>query len=282
VRRVEFDPDGLTGEDRTWWDRWSAEAEVATQEVVDEVAAGRRPGFRTRVWSELKRWLLDNVFHGKCAYCEVYFVSGYVGDADHYRPKGAVTVSEGGQVRPVARNGVLHRGYYWLAYDWRNLLPACKLCNSSNGKMSQFPVSGEHAFTRDDGAANDALDLVERPLLLNPYQDNPSDHLQFGVKGTVVARNGSQRGQHSIDVYDLSREALEVERERFQSAARNAFTLALVELSQRGVSLESIMERHTGDQAPFSSAVRDYLILDRSELEKRLANAFEWPARVPD
>lgn len=269
MRHVDFDPKTLTGEHRAWWTRWSAIAQVATNDLLRDVARGRVPRFRKSVWAELKNWLLEHVFHGKCAYCEGRFIGGYVGDAEHYRPKGEVTVKENGSVRTISNNG-----YYWLAYDWRNLLPSCQLCNGGNGKHSQFPVAAEHAFTGGHPTGT-ALNEIEQPLLLNPYEDDPSEHLRFGVKGTIAPAEGSQRGEHSIAVYDLSREALDVERERCQTEARNAFILALIANVRDGESIDSAMKQHISERAPFSTAVRDYLLLNKQKLSDDLASAFE-------
>ena len=275
MRRVEFEPAQLVGEERDWWERWSARAAAATQAVLDDVAAGSRPGWTPAVWSELKQWLLANVFDGKCAYCEKKITGGFFGDAEHYRPKGKVTVKEHGRVDTVMHDGKPHPGYYWLAYNWRNLLPACELCNSSDGKMNQFPVANGHVFRPEDGPDPDALDLAEGPLLLHPYRDDPSRHLRFGVEGTVAPRDGSREGEESIKVYDLSRELLETERSTAQKHAEDGFLLALV----RRTPLDEAMESYTGRQAEFSQAVYDYLVDKRDELVAMLNAAFRSPDR---
>jgi len=66
------------------------------------------------------RYKLRLLFHNKCAYCERI---EYKPDVEHYRPKKKVTGSQ--------RN---NHGYFWLCYEWTNLLPACRDCNSGNGK----------------------------------------------------------------------------------------------------------------------------------------------------
>ncbi len=68
--RVHFDPSTLKGADRVWWDTWQKRAEKARDKVLTDVAAGKDPEFNDAVWGDLKRWLLKNAFHGKCAYCE--------------------------------------------------------------------------------------------------------------------------------------------------------------------------------------------------------------------
>ena len=273
MRHIDFDPATLDGELAAWWNRWSDRADRAKQAVLDDVAADKAPDFKSEIWSELKRWLLDNVFAGKCAYCEIKVTGGFFGDAEHYRPKGRVTVKDGAKTRVVERDGKPHPGYYWLAYDYRNLLPSCERCNSADGKMNQFPVVHEHMFDPEDGALVDVLDEKEDPLLLNPYRDDPPKDLVFGVEGIVAPREGSERGRQSIAVYHLARESLEAERARAQRDAENAFMLAL--LRRDGISLDEAMHDYIGPHAPFSEAVRDYLIHARKRQQERLRGAFD-------
>ena len=95
---VVFDPARIQDEEqKAWWNRWQAKARKATQSVIeafeDWLSGSRKEpfrfDFRNEIWKELKDWLLKNVFPGKCAYCERP-ISGYYGDAEHFRPKGAV------------------------------------------------------------------------------------------------------------------------------------------------------------------------------------------------
>jgi hypothetical protein len=58
----------------------------------------------------------------------------------------------------------------------------------------------------------------ELRLLLNPYLDDPAEHIEFDPKlGTVKARQGSAMGETSIKVYRLLRSELMEERRREQA-----------------------------------------------------------------
>src|ERR1700722_8576322 len=98
---IPFDPDRLVGPEKVFFDNWTKLAERLQAQLTAEVTAGSLPKFRSEVWSALKVWLLRNVFHGKCAYCEVSIEAGFVGDAEHYRPKGAVTERVGDTLQVV-------------------------------------------------------------------------------------------------------------------------------------------------------------------------------------
>src|SRR6185369_8973548 len=127
------------------------------------------------------------------------------GDAEHFRPKGKVTILVDEKTVTVQVAGKDHPGYYWLVYDWRNLFPACSQCNTG-GKMNHFPVARTHVTAHDaDRNDPDDLDAIEEPLLLNPYKDQPHEYLLFGDHGILTAVDGKLKGQNSIEIYRLKR-----------------------------------------------------------------------------
>lgn len=63
--------------------------------------------------------------------------------------------------------------YWWLAYEWKNINPACGKCNKFKG--SKFPVQGARARP---GASLPELAAEDR-LLIGPFNDDPEDHLEF-------------------------------------------------------------------------------------------------------
>ncbi len=174
--------------------------------------ANQGKSFPFQVYSDPEvKQALNQLFHFKCAYCESYYGATQPVDVEHYRPKGAVMV-----------NGKsLGRGYYWLAADWNNLLPACIDCNRPRtqeifgqdaqvqGKATEFPILSE----KKRASAPDQ-EKQERRLLLHPCLDHPDKHLVFEVveNDEVVVRpaiwaNGkeSPMGKESIRVYALQR-----------------------------------------------------------------------------
>lgn len=102
--------------------------------------------------------------HCKCCYCERKLNS--YGAVEHYRPKGAV--------KQAPQQNQEYPGYYWLAYDWNNLLVSCERCNTSH-KGNLFPLMDNNARARshhDDTA-------IEQPFLINPTVVDPRDHIRF-------------------------------------------------------------------------------------------------------
>jgi hypothetical protein len=146
---------------------------------------------------EAGKLALEALFHGKCAYCESHYASQAPVDVEHYRPKGGVEGDED------------HWGYFWLAADWRNLLPSCIDCNRrryqilatpttaslvdlreagkpiwQTGKENAFPVKGD---TRAYGKEDDFEEQIakERPFLLDPCVDDPEAHLEYLVDAPI-------------------------------------------------------------------------------------------------
>ena len=181
------------------------------------------------------RHALDEYFHEKCAYCESIYSAVDANDIEHYRPKGGVTGCPE------------HPGYWWLAAVWQNLLPSCQACNRRryrvffepgmtfddferarrerpdrlSGKANFFPVRDDNWVTTE----NDDIS-VEDPLLINPCERNPADHLEFVfdwdrslyiwetkkiaalVRAKLKAGEPDEYGKASIETYGLNRAGL--------------------------------------------------------------------------
>ena len=152
------------------------------------------------------RYALNVLFNGKCAYCESKYIGTQPMDVEHYRPKNAIRNED----------GIQKPGYYWLATKWENLLPSCIDCNRRRGqefddggcglagKGSLFPI--EDCQTR---AREPEQEHNEIPLLLNPCEDYPEEHIEFFEDGSVRARlrddGPSEKGKASIEIYGLHR-----------------------------------------------------------------------------
>ncbi|MDY0850431.1 retron system putative HNH endonuclease [Bacillus thuringiensis] len=136
---------------------------------------------------------LNNMFKGKCCYCETDITSATHGDIEHFRPKGAI------EIYPKKLS---YPGYYWLAMDWNNLLLSCRICNA-NHKGNKFPLVNESRRIKGPLDKNE-----EEVLLLNPCEDNPDDHLIFTNLGHVIIKDNSPKGKASIETYGLYRAPL--------------------------------------------------------------------------
>lgn len=142
------------------WHQWIEDCQKATQGNIAVVAQGGEASIKSNLYRNAK---IKNAyffskkapFYGRCAYCENPIADFQHGDIEHFRPKAAVTDEnsqtiylldeQGQQVLDEDNNPVPHSGYYWLVYDWCNLIPSCVTCNQSPGKHTRFPVIGVHA-----------------------------------------------------------------------------------------------------------------------------------------
>ena len=117
------------------------------------------------IWSDpkVKKFLYESQY-GKCCYCE-RTQDKRATDVEHFRPKVEVEEAED------------HPGYWWLAYSWRNLLIACKICSQEYEK-SKFPLKPGSKRACEE---NSALD-EEKPILINLLEEDPREiyRLRYG------------------------------------------------------------------------------------------------------
>lgn len=201
------------------------------------------------------RHTLEKLFHGKCAYCESrYDITGPV-DIEHYRPKG--------QVEGVPE----HRGYWWLAGDWTNLLPSCLDCNRRryqlipeefasltgalegarqggyrtilSGKETSFPLAanGTRMIDRPDPAEMVAALEGEQALLLDPTRDDPTAHLQFFVDrrnplGLVFPASSSETHMLALPAATSLTEVIENEAREAGVSVRGAVSIQVYGLNR--------------------------------------------------
>jgi hypothetical protein len=269
MRQVKFKPSHLTDPaDRNWFAKWLLRARRATRSAIADAEAGKPVTFNSDIWSDLKQFLLRRHFRGKCAYCESRVTTTDFGDAEHYRPKAGVTQRHGGKMKTVEYGGKAHPGYYWLAYDWRNLLPACGQCNSGSGKMNQFPIKtgNSHVTSHKIARSPLALDALEVPSLLHPYYHQPEKHLRFGEDGTIAAapEDTDNMGESSICTYNLWRGDLATTRKEYQEKAWGEFQKAF----SNDTPFARAMEKYKNGESPYSLACLHYVKLKFEQRQK--------------
>ena len=175
------------------------------------------------------------------------------GRIDHFRPKGAVRQSKG--------SDRVHPGYYWLAYQWDNLVFACEDCNLK--KSDYFPLE-------DPGhRARNHLDDLDResPLLLNPYvETDPGAHLTFDGS---ACQPRTARGRMTVTSLKLNRPILQEERLRLLrvleclcDVVRDPNTCDTLRRRTR-LTVDSLAR----PDAPYSAMARDYLSAVNAEIE---------------
>lgn len=151
--------------------------------------------FNREIDKELKKYLHE-VFHGKCGYCETKIESPELGTVDRYRPNNGVR----------DKNEYHQDLYWWLTFEWNNLIYSCKECNQFKGNY--FPIKGRRALNENDGYEN------EHRMLLNPYLDEPGNHLRYedNDRGHIDAL--TDEGNQTIELLRLNRTDLVEGRKR--------------------------------------------------------------------
>ena len=140
---------------------------------------------------------LSRAQHEKCCYCESKFLQSAYGTVEHYRPKGAVKQS--------STHNAEYPGYYWLAYDWNNLLMSCPVCNTTKGIL--FPLQDHAARARSH---HDDI-TTEQPLFIHPVLEDPRQHIRFEGPTPVPI---TEAGRETIERLNLRRDRLEWDRQQ--------------------------------------------------------------------
>jgi hypothetical protein len=230
-------------------DAWFTQAQTLKDQAIQEGAAHIVGDHYKDL--EVKA-ALEKLFHNKCAYCEGDPASEAPWDVEHYRPKGRV------------QENANHSGYYWLAYEWTNLLPSCVFCNQRRvdqptfdepialpaaGKLDQFPLADE---TRRAMGPDDPLEN-EEPLLLNPCLDQDCEsRFRYDILGEIFsADDADQRAVKTIEICNLKRR-------RLRDARRKEIVLMISFLKL----YEQVMTSNNATTIALAQAALDAFLVD--------------------
>lgn len=190
--------------------------------IKDSLITKGKHKFDTNIYGHSSvRTALDKIYLSKCAFCETDPSAGVTMQVEHYRPKAKITEDK------------THGGYYWLAYQWSNLLLACPACN--NKKRNRFPITAtrEKLPLLSDGnldlskCSSNGLNLLnEQPLLVNPETDpNPMQHFRFQATGEIEHKTNA--GKTTIEVCGLNRGSLIKKRKKLYDTTLNKLLKAI-------------------------------------------------------
>jgi uncharacterized protein (TIGR02646 family) len=168
---------------------------------------------------------LQALYHQKCAYCETDPAAGSSLQVEHFRPKD--------KNNRVSKDSDDRHAYYWLAYEWSNLLLMCAKCNGA--KSDYFPLAADGIrvvapVTDAIGnlvAVTDAADnflyfehqlydaphfLAEKPLLLNPEIENVESYYVINSAGEWKPLN--EKAKVTREICKLDRPELVLTRKK--------------------------------------------------------------------
>ncbi|MEM6965386.1 MAG: hypothetical protein AAF573_11515 [Bacteroidota bacterium] len=179
--------------------------------------------------------------HDKCCFCEKVIERG---DVEHFRGKGGYQQNEG---EPTGKPG-----YYWLAYEWDNLLFSCSTCNSSY-KRNFFPLfdTKKRAISHRDNLQ------LENPIFVHPAKENPEDYIEI-IGSSPRAINGNARGQITIDRIGLRRPWINKERAAHYKIYKRIFVQSQDKKLPESIREElfDIVKEAAQNDAPYSLMIR--------------------------
>jgi len=199
---------------------------------------------------------LRPIYNNKCAYCETSVSAGADLRIDHFRPK----------LKVVSVNN--HNGYYWLTYEWSNLLLACEACNGK--KSNRFPVHNEaNRIFQPQLEANGYCTIdyqqtyshvynTESAILLNPEVDVVENHFIFRPSGEIEGL--SSRGKETVAVLQLNRKNLILARKKVVDKFRNRIRNCVADFiqSQNDSHIGLSLKRVFNDLASLQHPSNDY------------------------
>lgn len=177
--------------------------------------------------------------YNKCAYCETMLNGGEI---EHFRPKTAyyVSVSDKKPRRPA---------YYWLAYEWDNMLCSCHECNRI--KSMAFPLFREQA--RD--IANRNIQQ-EQPILLNPCFEDPADIMEY--REFYVCPKKDEQGNEDNRAKQIIDDYLQLNREDLKELRRRQWRVFVRRMHDNNLDFESMLKKVV-DEYGFSMECMEFL-----------------------
>lgn len=227
---------------------------------------------------------LEKQFYEKCAYCETEYLANSDTWIEHYRPKSE---------------------YYWLAYEWSNLLPTCTKCNRN--KRNYFPLINKAGKIKKPPLSNGKLDtskckadtaslLNEQAFVLHPKIDNPKDYLDFRINSNctgieIIGKDQINhdkyqgRGDATIKICDLNRSDLIIDRykkvileiiETFEITFR-ILQLCEVPLSkyERAFNIDFDKIKQKANQSNLEHTLLRKIIISKQKFEEIVCQAIE-------
>lgn len=216
-------------------------------------------------------------YKNKCAYCERITKA----DIEHYRPKKGV-------------KDVVHDGYYWLCYEWTNLLPSCINCNREGAKHSHFPILGprvtkptflhDNTLNEDSNKANNNPLRLENPYLLHPEVDDPVVFFKFknandGTGIRIIGIDQQGRGERTIEICKLNRMELTLDRvhnviDPFIESIEAVFVLlSRNEITKEGfinsiLNQINVLKLQANNVEKTNTLLRKYIIKDQTNFDE--------------
>ncbi|HCG8095748.1 hypothetical protein [Vibrio parahaemolyticus] len=211
---------------------------------------------------------------GCCAYCGDK-ITQHTPVVEHYRPKNRLTYRKNEFIINNGRYDKRNKstvkslyGYFLWGSHYKNLLPACRPCNTGEAKKFGVYINGRLEYGipygKDDlfpvlksKSKVDPLYVKsiknEYPLIFNPYKDNPNELFSYKVcefydDGFIVIRpnkNLSRRkrlkAQISINVLGLNRQPLCEARWEIQNSVNSVLKSLIYDIQNSNYDIDNFV-----------------------------------------
>lgn len=230
---------------------WLTKAERILEQLrqaPDSASRNKIIDDNSAVWGELKEWLLG-LSHGKCWFSEAKDCFSHW-DVEHFRPKKSAKDAD----------GAICEGYWWLAFDWKNLRICGNVGNRKKGTF--FPL---RPGCQRIGPFGDVRQ--EDPQLLDPIDEHDPVLLSFNMEGRafpapyIIEEWEKKRIEYSIERYNLDFPALMDKRRTVWAECWNRIEEYLAELKTYHRDNTNMIARDRYKQA--LRHVRDLMLEDR-------------------
>lgn len=221
-------------------------AHTETNTLWTDYGAGRKLKIKGSIYrhKEVKKAVRKNQ-HNKCAYCETLNPRSH-DVVEHYRPKGGW--------RQDPKDSLSTPQYFWLAYDWDNLLFCCDVCNDGSHKQNLFPLTSQSTRAT---AANPDL-RSEKPLLINPYKENPSNFIVWS-KDVPASRAGNAKGAKTIEIFKLDSDTDLIDARRSYLIGIEAIIIGIEDRPShdpKRIKLAKILRKRLRTSSPYTAMIR--------------------------
>jgi uncharacterized protein (TIGR02646 family) len=191
--------------------------------------------------------------NGKCAFCEQSVSSVSHGDIEHFRPKKGYSQN--------LNDTLSYPGYYWLAYEWDNLLFCCQICNQRY-KKNLFHLRNPELRAKN----HNSNVKYEKPFYINPARENPKFLIGFNEE-VAYGKDKAHRGKKTIEGIGLNRKGASVSdllelRLDHYDLVFEIFNLSMKQPSASIAQAEidrakKLMKRFRDRRKPFAAMVRE-------------------------
>ncbi|MFA0035774.1 HNH endonuclease [Vibrio chagasii] len=216
--------------------------------------------------------LIRPLAKGSCAYCGAK-INQHTLVVEHYRPKNRLKARDneflltGGEFLPSNKSRIVSDyGYFIWGSDYRNLLPACRPCNTGEGNNEGVYINNSLNFSIKYGK-DDYFPILhkknkrdniyvrtiknEYPLLFNPYKDNPNELFSYKTPSNFISKNEAieirpnkrtsknkrLKAEASINILGLNRQSLCRKRWEICDSARHVMYNLAMDLESNTVTL---------------------------------------------